>query len=264
VSPRPYLTSLQLNELRATLTTNEWAVLEDVAVMRLAVASDLQTLQGLRSPLSVRQFRRLLAGLDERGVLFRLERTVGGRARGSAGFVYAIGASGHRLRTDDGKPGPRPWTPRPSWMKHALAVGRLFVVLRALEERNRLQRVNFEAEPSAWRVFNDGGETVTLKPDAVVVADHDDFRDSYFVEVDCATESPATIARKCDVYRRYWRCGDEQRTTGVFPQVLWLVPSDRRRDVIAKVIAALREAKELHSVARYDQAASVFGDEEPP
>jgi hypothetical protein len=232
--------------------------------MRLAEATDLQTLQGLRAPLSVRQFRRMLAGLEERDLLFRLERRVGGRARGSAGYVYGVGTAGHRLRSaDETASTPRPWTPRPSWLQHALAAGRLYVVLRSLEAERRLTLETFETEPAAWRTFSDDGLTVTLKPDGFVVIEHGDFVDSFFIEVDCATESPATIARKCDVYRRYWLSGAEQRQHGVFPQVLWLVPSDQRRAVLARVFAAQGEARHLHAVDRYDRAAAIL-DEQPP
>ncbi len=261
---RAYLTNHHLNELRASLTTNEWAVLEDVAVMRLAATSDLQRLQELRSPLSVRQFRRLLTRLHDLDVLFRLERSVGGRARGSAGFVYGVGRAGHRLRVPDGESsGPRPWTPRPSWLRHALAAGHLYVVLREMEADKRLDLISFETEPFAWRIFSDEGRQVTLKPDAFTVIDHGEFRDSFFVEVDCDTESPTTLARKCEVYRRYWNAGNEQQRTGVFPQVLWLVPSNRRLDVLKRVIDAQGEASQLHTAARYEKAHAVF-DEEPP
>jgi hypothetical protein len=264
VNRRAYVTNRQLNELRTSLSANEWAVLKDVAVMRLAMANDLQRLQELRSPLGVRQLRRLLARLHEREVLFRLDRTVGGRARGSAGYVYGVGRAGHRLLIpNDEVAGPRPWTPRPSWLQHALAAGHLFVVLRELETDKRLDLVRFEAEPAAWRQFVDEGPTITLKPDAFVVIEHGDFRDSFFIEVDCDTESPTTVARKCEVYRRYWSAGDEQRRSGVFPQVLWLVPSDRRLAVLNRVIDAQGEASQLHIVARYDRAHAVF-NEQPP
>jgi hypothetical protein len=136
-------------------------------------------------------------------------------------------------------------------------------MLRELEVDKRLELIRFETEPAAWRPFVDDGTSVTLKPDAFTVIEQGDFRDSYFIKVDCDTESPTTLARKCEVYRRYWGAGDEQQRTGVFPQVLWLVPSDRRLGVLNRVIAGQAEASQLHTAARYDQAHVVF-TEEPP
>src|ERR1700730_17490766 len=93
-----YVTAARLAELRQTLTQEEWAVLHHVASMRLAVARDLQALRALDGPLSVRSFRRLLLRLTDLGVIARLaDRSVGGRAAGSAGFVYIVGPAGTRL-----------------------------------------------------------------------------------------------------------------------------------------------------------------------
>jgi hypothetical protein len=102
-----------------------------------------------------------------------------------------------------------------------------------------------------------------LKPDAFARFDVSVETASVFVEVDCATESPATLGRKCDVYHRYWLTEQEQDAHGVFPEVLWLVPSTARLQTMQKVIARQPpEAQALHRVALYDQALQAFL--EPP
>jgi hypothetical protein len=253
-----------LTELRHELTANEWAVLADISVMRVAAATDLQRLQELRQPVSVRQFRRLLAGLNERRVLYRLDRVVGGRARGSAGYVYVTGSAGQQLLANESDASVRrPWTPRPSWLSHALAASHLLVVLRELEHDSVLLLRQFQTEPACWRTFTDADGKATLKPDAFVRVDQGDYTDSYFIEVDCATESPATLSRKCAVYQRYWEAGVEQEGHGVFPQVLWLVPSTARAAVLRRVVTGQGPDQALHAVATYDRAADIFREEPP-
>jgi len=55
-----------------------------------------------------------------------------------------------------------------------------------------------------------GGGTAICKPDAYVRLGIGEFEDSYFIEVDRGFETPTTLARKLDEYRRYWACGLEQ------------------------------------------------------
>jgi len=261
MSRSSYLTPSSLAELHDSLTVEEWAVTHDVETMRLASAGDLQRLHALRTDLHVRSFRRTLQRLHDNQVLFRLPRTVGGRTSGSIGFVYGIGIAGQRLL---GQPPRRPWTPRPTWLGHALATSHLYVELRAAEAQRRLQLDSFEAEPRCWRNYAaPGGGIVDLKPDAFVRLSVDEYEDSFFVEMDCGTESPATLARKLDAYADYWRSNTEQQLTGVFPYVLWLVPNERRAHVMRSVIQRQHEAAQLHRVAPHDQALNAF-IEEPP
>jgi hypothetical protein len=85
-----------------------------------------------------------------------------------------------------------------------------------------------------------------------------------FVEVDCGTESPATLARKLTVYYRYYQSGIEQLRHELFPQVLWLVPTEARGTVLVDVAARQPpEAWQLHRIALYDDAASVFNERAP-
>jgi hypothetical protein len=262
VSRRPYITPPRLAQLRWTLSPNEWAVLHDVATMRLAQATDLEALDALRSPQTVRQFRRLLKRLADQGVLFRLERSIGGRRAGSGGFVYGLGITGQRLLSAEGEQpnARRPWTPRPSWLNHALSVGRLFVILRQAEASDALKLLRFHPEPSAWRSFvGPHGGTTVLKPDAYVELGVGSYNDSFFVEVDCGTESPATLSRKFGIYRQYWQSGSEQAAYGVFPRVLWLTPTERRKQVLVKVAQQQpADSSELHRIAPYNHFFDVI------
>jgi len=262
-----YLSSSRLAELRFQLSESDWLVLRDVEAMRLVSATDLQALQALRGELHVRSFRRQLQHLTERRVLERLDRVVGGRRAGSAGYVYVLGRAGQQLLSAESAQTQvrRTWTPRPAWLAHALAASHLYVVLRQHEAIGQLKVVTFETEPATWRQFSGGaGAQSWLKPDACIVTEQDGYRISRFVEVDCATESPATLRRKLDLYWQYFVSGQEQLSSGVFPSVLWLVPSERRRAVLRSVVGQQEDqAQALHDVRLYQDAAAVR-TEEPP
>jgi len=262
MSRNPYITPSSLVSLHDSMSAEEWAVMHDVETMRLATAGHLQRLHALRTELRVRSFRRLLQRLHDKQVLFRLgERTVGGRRGGSAGWVYGIGIAGQRLLQH---PPRRPWTPRPSWLAHALAAGHLYVELREAEAVRRLTIDTFESEPKCWRHYEAlGGGIIDLKPDAFIRLVGGDYEDSFFVEWDTGTESPSTLSRKLDVYTAAWKTGQEQAETGVFPFVLWLVPDERRADLMRTVIVRQHDAAQLHRVATHDQALNAF-IEEPP
>ena len=261
----PYVTAGQLAELRSSLTAEEWQVLRDVQAMRLATARDLHALHALRAPLNVRSFRRLLRRLVDQRLLAHLpERSIGGRRAGSAGWVHTLGPAGRRLLLP-GDPGRRPWTPRPSWLNHAVAVSHLYVELRQLEAVTDLKLRSFDAEPACWRTFTGRfGEHQVLKPDAFVVTTQGGYQFVRFIEVDLATESPATLVRKLTVYYRYYQSGIEQLRHDLFPEVLWLVPTDARRATFLGVVDHQPpEAWRLHRIARYDQAGTVFAERPP-
>jgi len=267
MSRRLYATNARLAELRWSLDELDWLLLRDVEAMRVAQATDLQALQDLRAELHVRSFRRRLQRLTEERLLERLDRVVGGRRAGSAGFVYILGKAGQQLlAAEHEQPATRrPWTPRPAWLAHALAVSRLYVTLRQAEAAARLKLVTFEAEPTSWRPFvGSHGTPTLLKPDAFVLVEQDLFSDRRFIEVDCGTESPATLARKFDVYWRYFQSGQEQLQHGIFPSVLWLAPTKAREDVLQAVAKRQpTDAQPLHVVSLYANANQTFSEEPP-
>ena len=89
----------------------------------------------------------------------------------------------------------------------------------------------FDAEPLCWRRFTGvGGATAWLKPDAFVRFGAGEYEHLSFVEVDRATASVPTVARKLGVYRRYWQTGRDQERFGAFGRVLLLAPHEARRD----------------------------------
>lgn len=264
MSPRKYVTAAAVIELRQRLTESDWAIVRDVARMRLASALDLQTLASLRGEVHVRQFRRRLQRLFELDVLARLDRRVGGVRSGSTSWVYALGLGGQRLLDPgDGTSVRRPWTPRPSWLNHALASSHLYVELCLAEQAGGVRLLNYQPEPLCWRPIDDAEGQSTLKPDAFARFEVGDEIVSLFLEVDMATESPATLHTKLQIYSRHWLTDAEQTAHGVYPEVLWLVPTAGRQQVLEKVIERQpEEARALHRVRLYGAARAAFI--EPP
>lgn len=264
-----YVTPRRLAAVQAALTAEDVDLLRDVQRMRLASATQLQRLYRISMPSDVRRFRRRLTRLVELDALTRLNRrVVGGRGAGSASYIYALGLAGQRLLATDGT-GVRPrtaWTPRAAWLDHALSVSEVYVRLQLTAAGKRVNLVRFDTEPACWRTFEtDYAQTRILKPDAYVELVRADFEARYFLEVDCGTESAATLSRKFDIYRDYWLSGTEQRIHGIFPQVVWLVPGERRRAVLVDVAARQpAEAWQLHRIVLFDAAPAALtglGDE---
>jgi hypothetical protein len=254
-----YVTAARLSALADSLTPLAWQLLDSLGRVRVASGGQLERLHFADVPSSARQARRLLRNLSERGVLARLDRRIGGQARGSASYLYCLSRTGQRLLD---RPGPagrsrprRPWTPGAPFLRHSLQVSETYVRLVEADRRGQLDLLDWIGEPGCWRTYTaSGGGRATLKPDAFVRLALGDYTDSWFLEVDRGTESPTTLARKLDAYRAYWSSGREQATTGVFPRVLWLVPTNDRAELLRQVAARQPQAAgKLHVVRRFDE-----------
>src|SRR5437773_1955209 len=130
---RPSITARRLAELQASLTPLDRTILRDVDTARLVTARQLQRLHHVEGLAAVRRFRRGLARMTESGLLARLDRSIGGRdGGGSAGYIYRVDVAGQRLLdvSASNERHRRPWTPRPIFLKHALLVAELYVLLR--------------------------------------------------------------------------------------------------------------------------------------
>lgn len=232
---RAYLTAGRVAELHRSLSDKDGAVLATLA--RVRVATGRQLARTCFADVSGRRVREALASLEQRRLLARLPRPIGGVRAGSAGYVYALDVAGQRLsRPKQGRP-RRVWPVGMSFLAHSLAITELYVQLVESERAGALRLVEFVTEPACWRPFpGAGGARVVLKPDAAMVAQLGRFEDHWFIEVDRGSEAWTTLARKCDLYRQYWQSGVEQAHTGLFPRVLWLVPDEHRRAALVGII----------------------------
>ncbi len=77
-----------------------------------------------------------------------------------------------------------------------------------------------------------------------------------------ATEARGTLTAKLKRYLAHHRSGSEQREHGVYPRVLWAVPTDRRASQVAEVVGELpAEAGRLVTVCLLDEVTQRLGAE---
>lgn len=241
--------------LRDNLSDRDMEILGDLDALRLLTAQQVRRLHFASGDPATqsRKVRAALQRLDELGVIVRLARRVGGVHSGSEGFVVGLSGWGQAvldIGQSDGRRHRRVIETKPAFQAHLLAVNDLYVQLVEHHYEGLCELIEFAAEPASWRRFGGiGGQAVTLKPDAFVRFGVQDYELAAFVEQDMATESLPTIGRKLGVYVSYWRTGQEQQATGIFPRVWWLVPTTGRLDAIVRSIRKLpREARALFGV----------------
>jgi hypothetical protein len=229
------------------LSQREWAVLHDLARVRLLTVRHVQRLHVHEgSPLTqARRTRSTLQRLNDLGLVHRLERRVGGVYAGSSGFVYGLAAQGQRLISGMGPAGGRrlrkPWEPSSAFTDHVLAVSDLYVHLRELERTTAtVELLDFTAEPACWRWWwGVSGERLVCKPDAVVVLGLGELERHLFVELDRSTESLSVIRRKAETYVAHYLSGTEQQHRGLYPRVCFVVPDAKRAEQITEVLRRL-------------------------
>jgi hypothetical protein len=257
--------------LAEELDEAERQLIFDMDKVKLATHRQLAALVAPSEPTAsaasqARAMRRRLARLTELGVLARLERTIGGRRAGSQGHVYYLGPVGQRLMAYwqgqgfiRGRIRPEPGS---RYVRHRLSVSELYTQARTAERAGEVEVLAFDAEPDCWRAFSGrlGGQTI-LKPDAFVRLGVGAYEDVAFIEVDLGTESCNVVAKKARAYVDYWRLGQEQTERGVFPRVLLLTNSERRRDTLVDVCGRLpAEAWQLFTVSTLDRGLRAMGE----
>jgi hypothetical protein len=194
----------------------------------------------------VRTVNRHLFRLDEWGLIAHLDRRIGGIRAGSGANIWYLDTAGHRLLQLDelskkhsrSAIRKRHHEPTLYFLEHHLAVSEVYVQLHEIAGQSYVELVQVNLEPDCWRECSNilGGRNAILKPDLYAVTAAGEYEDHWFIEVDLATESPSTVIRKCEQYVRYYQNGTEQRTQGVFPRVVWIVPTSKRKDSLLRHI----------------------------
>ncbi|GAB3608372.1 replication-relaxation family protein [Humibacter ginsengiterrae] len=241
------MSALSIQDLTAHLTDRDVLILEDLHAFRLLTTRQLQRLHLPAAPLgphtttaaATRGTTRILGRLEQLGAVSRLERRIGGVKHGSALTIWHLGPAGERfLRAQQGG-GTRRRYPEPSlsFVQHTLAVAEVAVSLREQATARRFELLELTAEPDCWRSFNDTGiSVITLKPDLLVVTADTDTETHSFAEVDLGTEHTPALLRKCRTYQQYFKTGIEQASRGLFPAVVWIVPTPRRAQQLQTAI----------------------------
>jgi hypothetical protein len=247
----------QLAAIACEISGRDLELLDWLNQFRLATTRQLARVTRPRyknQTVALRQTHRGLKGLHERELLERTVRRRGGARAGSDGILWALNPAGIRLAAlineqahDSSQPGnasasrrrPRP-EPGDQFTEHSLAVTEARVQLHELQQQGLVTAVLVQGEPECWRSYLGPHAVVkTLRPDlAVTVQTADGYTDSWFVEIDRGTEAPARVIRKSQQYEQYRRTKQEQKTTGIFPAVAWVVPDAPRATQLRRHLAA--------------------------
>ena len=246
--------------LSEALSERDQAVLRDLGRVRVLTGTQLTRLHfgNLSTVSRERTRRRVLARLTEHDLVTTLERRIGGVRAGSAGLVYTLGVAGQRVvpLLADEQPVKRPrhpWTPSQLFLAHTLAVSELYVRLVEAARADALALAAYQTVPASW--VPDGlGDW--LKPDAYAVVRAGAVEDSWWIEVDRATESLPTMKRKLRAYLDFVQRG-QLGPDDVVPRVLITVPDDKpkRQSDIRDLLAHLPEpADKLFHLTAFDTA----------
>lgn len=264
----------QIRGLEQHLTERDVAVLHDLERFRLLRSDHLQRLHFGVTPLgghasqlaATRATNRVLTRIEALGVIQRLSRRIGGPQYGSSATTWQLAPAGERfLRALRGDPDRRKFAePGSPFISHTLAVADTGVAVIEEARRGTYEVLDVQTEPFCWRPFQSGGGVLTLKPDLLIVTADAETETHSFVEVDRGTEHLPAIRRKCDLYQRYYRDGTEERTHGLFPAVVWVVPDEPRAAAIRTAIAADPALDpDLFTVVTTDTALTALAPYEP-
>lgn len=252
-----------VERLRLLLTDRDEAVLQSLFEHKFLTSRQICALHFTNHAShasSIRACTRVLNRLFEQKFLYRLERPVGGIGGGSASNVWGLAAAGDRYVKFGARGGElrraRAFEPSTAFLAHTLGIADLRITLETAKRAGQLELLEVTTEPSNWRTYlGRHGEHLVLKPDLHVVTAQDDFEDHWFIELDRGTESLPTLIRKCEMYTAYMRSGAEQRKVGVFPKVLWVMPTDRRAELLQQSLRGSRVDPALFEVVESSQFA---------
>ena len=243
----------RLKEYECTLSDRDKAILRQIQNCRFIQTDQVGRLHFRRAATPSARLRaatRSLTRLHNLGLVQPLRRRIGGVRAGSSSYVWTLKTAGSAFldSLDHKAPKPvRPHEPTYIFLKHILATVEVYARLHTMDGV-RLQKA--ELEPVCWRTYTApyGGRAI-LKPDLYAVTAVDGYEDHWFFEVDLNTEAPSRVIRKCEIYRNYYLCGEEQRRIGVFPRVVWIAPDDKRRDNLHRHIhEQLNDCEDLFAV----------------
>lgn len=255
-----YVSKKQLENIFQLTTEREFKILELLNISKFMTTEQLrrQFFTALKTELSAkRATNRLLRKLENEQLIAKLPRRIGGFYQethgGSSISIWRLTDAGYKiLRMKKPTLPPvrkRPPAPNLFFLEHGLMISEAATCLRELEIFRKIEGLKIEFEPNCWRGFLNAGESVSLKPDLYARFVTGGYEEGYFIEVDRATESVQKVLAKCQTYVSYFNTGIEEKTTGLTPYIVWLVPDDKREEQLSKMLRdKLPEASILFQV----------------
>ena len=209
---------------------------------------------------ALRQTNRHLKLLSEHGLVTSLERRVGGWQGGSAMSIWTLTDTGQQVITGR-KKRKRPEYLSTHFLEHHLAITEVHLVAtETARSQSGIIISEMELEPACWRSYlGPHGEQKTLKPDMFLQITSPQYVDSYYIEVDRATENPARVIRKTMQYQDWQQRGTDQETLGVFPKILWLTPNQTRQEQLTRHLKADKDIRDdIFSVITLEELPQVI------
>ena len=248
----------RLQQLAAQLPSRDLEILRDLEIHRYMTSGQLARkyfAHASSKASAQRSANYVIQRLNKHGLIVALARRIGGIKGGSKGFVWSLTTSGYRLLHLNGEtiPRRRAFEPSPRFVEHTLALSELDLQLRGVKG---ITVTELQLEPACWRDCNGA----KLKPDMFAVTSDGEYDDHWFFELDLATETPARVLEKCRQYQNYYRSSAEQRKHGVFPLIVWIVPTRRRKTSLQEHIRQCTELphKNLFTVILPDELESLL------
>jgi hypothetical protein len=243
-----YLPKKRLEELDRLLGQRDRSILLALQKCRYLTSGQIGRLLftgHANQAAGLRAAHRVLVKLRDYGLVEPLERRIGGVRAGSGSYAWSLTESCVNLlnlNNEGCTPRKRSFEPSMNFLGHTLGVNEIYLQLIELCRRKHLELIKTELEPECWRGYTgENGKPAYMKPDMFAVTASDTFEDSWFIEVDMNTESPSIILEKCRRYTLYYKSGAEQKESGVFPLVVWLVPATARKENLKGRIAESAE-----------------------
>lgn len=237
------LSDKQLGAIELALSARDRQILETIRTLRYVKSGQIQRLYFLGSGTPRAKLvmaSRVLNRLMEHGLIDHLPNRFKGRGMGSTGLIWYLTEAGARL-LDLGLENDkrsRYTEPSSAFIRHTLAVSECFVQITEIcRMTSGVKLGRLHIEPECWRSFQKDGKQLSLRPDLYAETVCGRFEDRWFIEMDLDTESTNDIVTKCRRYQYYYQTNKEQQRSGVFPIVLWIVPTEERR---AKMIDAIK------------------------
>lgn len=237
------LTRAQLVLLETHLSARDLSILQALRKYRFLTSDQVGRLYFDNCSTKTSRTRNqnlLLKRLADQGLIRSLARRIGGYQGGSSVLIWHLTEAGQRLlslNTPEEQKRKRFTEPSPMFLEHTLAIAECVVQLTLIcRNSNDLSLDAVDAEPSCWRKFQDGSGVCYLKPDIFVTTSYEKYEDRWFVEIDLGTESSSQIIEKCNTYLEYFYSGIEQKETGVFPIVTWIVKDQTHKDKLKQCI----------------------------
>lgn len=243
ISKAKKLSRTELTKLESHLTARDHAVLVTIRKYRFLTSTQVGRLFFTNCTTKTSRSRNqnlLLKRLSGYGLIKPLKRRVGGEGGGSSQQVWHLTEAGQRLLTlndPDSIKRKRILEPQPLFLEHTLAIAECAVQMTSLCRYSAdLNLVAIDAEPTCWRRYLDDGNAVYLKPDLFTITTNENYEDRWFIEMDLGSESPRQVVDKCNSYLHYYYTGIEQKESGMFPLVVWIVKDNKRKERLKEYI----------------------------